>query len=125
MFTNSLLRLIKLPNNQFLEEQQFFVYSHIFLINFLKTLIISSQKWVLKIKQKAKFDVNIRIYPYSFWAWARIVTMIMFYFSDRAYGFWWDTVLIHEKVVLEFVKEQQFYIDSHIILVEQKYLSTC
>ena len=29
------------------------------------------------------------------------------------------------KVVLEFVKEQQFYINSHIILVEQKYLSTC
>ena len=29
------------------------------------------------------------------------------------------------KGVLEFVKEQQFFIDSHIILVVQKYLSTC
>ena len=33
--------------------------------------------------------------------------MIMFYFSDRAYGFWWDTILIHEKGVFKFVKEQQ------------------
>ena len=28
---------------------------------------------------------------------SRIVTRIMFYFSDRAYGFWQHTVLIHEK----------------------------
>ena len=34
MFTNSPFRLIKLPNNRLLEEQQFFVYSHIFLIIF-------------------------------------------------------------------------------------------
>ena len=39
------------------------------------------------------------------------------YFSDRAYGFWSHTVLIHEKGVLERVKEQQFFIDRHIILV--------
>ena len=43
--------------------------------------------------------------------------MIMFYFSDRAYGFWWDKILIHEKGVFKFVKEQQIFIDSHIILV--------
>ena len=41
------------------------------------------------------------------------------YFSDRAYGFWWYTVLIHEKGVLERVKEQRFFIDRHIILVVQ------
>ena len=34
-------------------------------------------------------------------------------------------VLKHEKWVLEFVKEQQFFIDSPINLVVQKYLSTC
>ena len=45
--------------------------------------------------------------------------MIMFNFLDWAYGLWWDTVLIHEKGVLEFVKEQQFFKDSHIILVVQ------
>ena len=45
--------------------------------------------------------------------------MIMFNFLDRAYGLWWDPVLIHEKEVLEFVKEQQFFIDSHIIIVVQ------
>ena len=32
---------------------------------------------------------------------------------------WRDTVLIHRKGVLELVKEQQFFIDSHIILVVQ------
>ena len=42
--------------------------------------------------------------------------MIMFYFSDRAYGFWWDTILIDEKEVFKFVKEQQIFVDSHIIL---------
>ena len=45
--------------------------------------------------------------------------MIMFNFLDWAYGLWWDTVLILEKGVLEFVKEQQFFKDSHIILVVQ------
>ena len=45
--------------------------------------------------------------------------MIMFNFLDRAYGLWWDTISIHDKGVLEFVKEQQFFIDSHIILVVQ------
>ena len=45
--------------------------------------------------------------------------MIMFNFLDRAYGLWWDTILIHDKGVLEFVMEQQFFIDSHIILVVQ------
>ena len=43
--------------------------------------------------------------------------MIMFNFLDRAYGFWRDTILIHEKGVFKFVKEQQIFIDSHIILV--------
>ena len=33
-------------------------------------------------------------------------------------------VLKHEKGDLEFVNGQQFFIDSHIILVVQKYLST-
>ena len=41
------------------------------------------------------------------------------YFSDRANGFWWDTVFIHEKGVLERVKEQQCFIERHIILVVQ------
>ena len=34
MFTHSPFRLIKLPNSRLLEEQQFFVYSHIILIIF-------------------------------------------------------------------------------------------
>ena len=34
MFTHSPFRLIKLPNSRLLEEQQFFVYSHISLIIF-------------------------------------------------------------------------------------------
>ena len=51
--------------------------------------------------------------------------MIMFNFLDRAYGLWWDTILIHEKGVLEFVKEQQFFIHSHIILVVQWYVDYC
>ena len=44
MFTNNPFRLIRLPNNRLLEEQQFFVYSHIFLIIFLKTLKIFLSK---------------------------------------------------------------------------------
>ena len=34
MFTHSPFRLIKLPNSRLLEEQQFFVYSHIIVIIF-------------------------------------------------------------------------------------------
>ena len=34
-------------------------------------------------------------------------------------------LLKHEKGVLEFAKEHQFFMDSHIILVVQKYWSTC
>ena len=68
-------------------------------------------------KKKAKFDFNIWTYPYTCWAWDRIVTVIMFYLSDQAYGFWWDTILVHEKGVFKFVKKQQIFIDSHIILV--------
>ena len=49
----------------------------------------------------------------------KVVIMIMFCFSDRAYAFLWDTVLIYEKWVLERVNEQQFFIDSRVILVVQ------
>ena len=34
-------------------------------------------------------------------------------------------LLKNDKGVLEFAKEQQFFMDSHIILVVQKYSSTC
>ena len=44
--------------------------------------------------------------------------MIMFFFRPSLWVLR-DTVLIHEKGVLEFVKEQQFFIDRHIILVIQ------
>ena len=67
----------------------------------------------------------------AFW---RQYTNLSLLFSSLSPNCYYDHVLFfrpsiwvlkHEKGVLEFVKEQQFFIDSHIILVVQKYLSTC
>ena len=56
MFTHSPFRLIKLPNNRPLEEQQFFVYSRIILIVFSQ----NSYNFLSKMSALSKTESEIR-----------------------------------------------------------------
>ena len=52
MFTHSPFRLIKLPNNPLLKEEQFFAFSHIFLIIFSEIFYHSLSKMSALNKKK-------------------------------------------------------------------------
>ena len=103
-----------MPNIPLVKEQQFFIYGHIILI------IFSQNSYNFLSKMSALNKTESQIWrQYMNLSLHLLSLSLMFWFSDRTYGFWWDTVLIHKKGVLKLVEEQQFFTDSHTILVVQ------